>query len=302
LSDLADVFVQVIVPVLLIGGLGYALGRARAMDLGPITTLAVMVLIPGVVFDSLARATVPGALLGRLVVHVLLQLLCLGAIALLAARLAGWRGPAQAGFLLAALWSNTGSTGLPIALFAFGAPGLAIAGGWFAVSSVIGHTVGVYMAARARTGASAALRRIAGLPILYAIVAGVLVKVIDWPLPAPVARASQLLASASVAVLLLLAGLQLARLRPRAEAPATVLATFVRLVVAPPVAWLTGRAVGLEGLALSVAVLQASMPTAVIAALWAIEFDTRPALVTATVVFSTLAAVVTLTVLLTMLL
>ena len=44
------------------------------------------------------------------------------------------------------------------------------------------------------------------------------------------------------------------------------------------------------------------MPTAVIAALWAIEFDTRPALVTATVVFSTLAAVLTLTVLLTMLL
>lgn len=302
MTDLAGVFVQVIVPVLLIGGLGYAIGLARPMDLAAITTLAVMVLIPGVVFDSLARATLPGALLGRLVMHVILQLICLGAITLLVARLAGWRGPAQAGFLLASLWSNTGSTGLPIALFAFGAPGLAIAGGWFAVSSVVGHTVGVYIAARARAGAWAALRRIAGLPIFYAILAGILVQVVDWPLPAPVAKASQLLANGSVAVLLLLAGLQLARLRPRAEAGATALATFIRLVVAPPVAWLTGRAVGLEGLALSVAVLQASMPTAVIAALWAIEFDTRPALVTATVVFSTLAGVFTLTVLLTMLL
>ena len=302
MTDLAGVFVQVIVPVLLIGGLGYALGRARPTDLAPISTLAVMVLIPGVVFDSLTRATLPGVLVARLAAHVLLQLMCLGAIALLVARLVGWRGPAQAGFLLASLWSNSGSTGLPIALFAFGPPGLAIAAGWFAASSVAGHTVGVYIAARARTGAWVALQRMVGMPILYAIVAGVLVKIVGWPLPAPVAKASALLASGSVAVLLLLAGLQLARLRPRAEARATALATFIRLVVAPPVAWVTGRAVGLEGLALSVAVLQASMPTAVIAALWAIEFDTRPALVTATVVFSTLAGVVTLTVLLTMLL
>jgi predicted permease len=302
LTDLAGVFVQVIVPVLLIGGVGYALGLARPMDLTPISTLAVMVLIPGVVFDSLARATLPGALLGRLVLHVILQLVCLGAITLVVARVAGWRGPAQAGFLLASLWSNSGSAGLPLALFAFGAPGLAIAGGWFAVSTVAGHTVGIYMAARSRASTREALRRILGMPIFYAILAGILINILGWPLPSPVAKASQLLASGSVAVLLLLAGLQLAQLRPRAEARATALATCIRLVVAPPVAWLVARAVGLEGLALSVAVLQASMPTAVIAALWAIEFDTRPALVTATVVFSTLAAVVSLTVLLTMLL
>jgi hypothetical protein len=170
------------------------------------------------------------------------------------------------------------------------------------VSAVAGHTVGVYIAARAHAGGRAALRRIVGMPIFYAILAGILIKAFDWPLPAPIAKASRLLASGSITVLLLLAGLQLARLRPRAEARATALATVIRLVVAPPVAWLTGRAVGLEGLALSVAVLQASMPTAVIAALWAIEFDARPALVTATVVFSTLAGVVTLTVLLAMLL
>jgi predicted permease len=302
LTELAGVFVQVIVPVLLIGGLGYALGLARPIDLAPVTTLAVMVLIPGVVFDSLTRATLPGLLLGRLVLHVVLQLICLGAIALLVARVAGWRGPAQAGFLMASLWSNSGNAGLPIALFAFGPPGLAIAGGWFAVSAVAGHTVGVYIAARAHAGGRAALRRIVGMPIFYAILAGILIKAFDWPLPAPIAKASRLLASGSITVLLLLAGLQLARLRPRAEARATALATVIRLVVAPPVAWLTGRAVGLEGLALSVAVLQASMPTAVIAALWAIEFDARPALVTATVVFSTLAGVVTLTVLLAMLL
>ncbi len=60
-AELARVFVQVIVPVLLVGGFGYLVGRSRAIDLEPITALAVSVLVPGVVFDSLARAALPRA-------------------------------------------------------------------------------------------------------------------------------------------------------------------------------------------------------------------------------------------------
>jgi predicted permease len=105
-----------------------------------------------------------------------------------------------------------------------------------------------------------------------------------------------------VAVLLLLLGLQLARLALREEAKGAALATAIRLLAAPPIAWLTGRLVGLEGMPLAVAVLQAGTPTAVVAALWAMEFDARPRLVAATVVLSTLASVVTLTLLLALLL
>jgi hypothetical protein len=35
-------FVQGILPVLLIGGLGYLVGRARRLDLGPVTGLTVL--------------------------------------------------------------------------------------------------------------------------------------------------------------------------------------------------------------------------------------------------------------------
>ncbi len=81
-----------------------------------------------------------------------------------------------------------------------------------------------------------------------------------------------------------------------------MVATVIRLLAAPPIAWLAGRLVGLEGTALAVAVLLASTPTAVVAFLWAMEFDTRPALISASVVISTLASVLTLTVLLAILL
>jgi predicted permease len=116
-----------------------------------------------------------------------------------------------------------------------------------------------------------------------------------------VAKASQLLAGGAVAAMLLLVGLQLARLTVREEASGAALATAIRLLAVPPIAWAVGRLVGLEGMAFAVAVLQASTPTAVTSALWALEFDARPALVSAAVVLSTVVSVVTLSVLLAVL-
>jgi predicted permease len=297
IAALAGAFLQIILPVVLVASCGYALGRRRLTDIAPVTALAVTVLVPGVVFDSLARAALPWDVLARLALHVVLQLIVLGALASLAARVLGWGGEGRGALLLSTLFPNAGNVGLPLSLFAFGAPGLAIAGGWFALASVASSTLGVFIAARARAGAMLALRRLPRLPIIWAVVAGIAVNVMRWPLPAPLAKTSQLLAHGSLAVLLLLLGLQLSRLRVREEAAGAALATALRLFAAPPIAWLLGRLVGLHGLPLAVAVVEASMPTAVTSALWAMEFDARPKLVAAAVVLSTLVGIVTLTVL-----
>lgn len=65
-AGVGDAFVQSVLPVLLIGGIGYALGRTRSLDLAPITSLAVLVFVPAIVFDSLARAALPRDLLLQL--------------------------------------------------------------------------------------------------------------------------------------------------------------------------------------------------------------------------------------------
>ena len=70
ITGVGAAFLQSVLPVLLIGGLGYLVGRARAIDLTPITSLTVLVLVPAIVFDSLARAALPRDLLSRLVLHV----------------------------------------------------------------------------------------------------------------------------------------------------------------------------------------------------------------------------------------
>lgn len=297
-APLGFAFAHVVLPVLLVAGLGYIVGRARPVDLGAITTLAVSVLVPAIAFDSLTRAALPADLFGRLALHVVLQLVCLGALGAVVGAALGWDRAGRGALLLATLFSNSGNMGLAMALFAFGPTGLAVAGGWFAVQAVLLHTFGVWLAARARASGAEALGRLVRLPIFYAVVAGVLVNVSGVILPDAITTVSQVLVNGSLAVLLLLLGLQLAQLSPRAEAAGASIATAIRLLVGPPVAWATGWLIGLEGMPLAVAVIQASAPTAATAALWAAEFNARPALVSATVVISTLASVVTLTLLL----
>jgi predicted permease len=235
------------------------------------------------------------------VLHVVLQLVAVWVLTVFVARLVGWRGPDEGGLLLATLFSNSGNVGLPLALFAFGPDGLAVAGGWFAVMSIGSSTVAPYLAARARLGVRGALGRVLRQPIIYAVAAGIIVNLGEFTLPSPVANASRLLAGGAVALMLLLLGLQLARLTVREEASGAMLATVIRLFAVPPIAWATGRLVGLEGMAFAVAVIQASTPTSISSALWALEFDSRPALVSAAVVLSTVVSVVTLTVLLAVL-
>ena len=120
ITGVGAAFVQSVLPVLLIGGLGYLVGRARSLDLTAITGLAVLVLSPAIVFDSLARAALPQDLLLRLVLHVALQLTGIWLLTLVVARLVGWRGPAQGAILLATLFANYGNVGLQLALFALG--------------------------------------------------------------------------------------------------------------------------------------------------------------------------------------
>jgi hypothetical protein len=73
------------------------------------------------------------------------------------------------------------------------------------------------------------------------------------------------------------------------------------LLVAPLVAFGLAGLIGLNGAARQAAILEASMPAAVINTLIATEFDAEPKLVTGTVVLSTVLSPITLTIVIALL-
>jgi hypothetical protein len=285
----------------LIGAAGYALGRARLVDPQPLTSLSVAVLAPAISFYAVTTATADHGVLARMALYLVLQLVLIGVIAAAVSAASGWDRARRTGLLLATLFSNAGNAGLPLALFAWGAPGLAAALAFFAVQAVIVNVLAAYIAAQAESGARRALRTLARLPVTYAVAAGLVLDALGIVPPVPVAKAAELLANGAVAVMLLLIGVQLAQVRPGGEWPAITAATVIRLGVAPVLAWVTAPWVGLEGVARQTSILQSSLPTAVTAAIWAAEFGVAPSLVSGAVIVTTLASPLSVAVLLTLL-
>ena len=73
------------------------------------------------------------------------------------------------------------------------------------------------------------------------------------------------------------------------------IASAIRLIGGPILAFTLVIPFGLEGIERGAGILQASMPTAVLATIIAMEYDLLPDFVTTTVLFSTIVSVVTLT-------
>jgi predicted permease len=101
--------------------------------------------------------------------------------------------------------------------------------------------------------------------------------------------------------MLVVLGLQLRNVAEHEDLVDTIAVNIGRLLIAPIAAWGTATVLGLEGVERGTLVILAAMPVAVITTILATEFKARPDFVTRVVITSTLASVLTLTVLIDLL-
>jgi predicted permease len=198
--------------------------------------------------------------------------------------------------------SNNGNMGIPICLFAFGQPGLALGTLYYVVASFLNNTVGVAVASAGKASLGAALRNSLQVPVLYAAILGLLLNQMGGEVPTPIFRAVDLMASAAVPGMLALLGVQL-RSAPLFQGQAVIWrSSLIRLVAAPLLAFALCLWLAVSGLERNVIILQAAMPTAVMSAVLATEYDTAPQLVATVIFLTTVLSMATLSVVLSFIL
>ena len=299
------VLLNVILPVILVAGVAALAQRYVKLDLRTTSRAAFYLLAPALVFDSLANSTIGGAEFGLIAVAVVAVTLVLWGLGEVLGRLLRLKGPTLSAFLLSILLVNAGNLGLPIILFAFGAEGLARGTAYFAVSSAISASLGVYLAVRGCAPGALAIRRLASVPLVYAAILGLALNIGHVTLPEPLAKAIHLLGQASVPVMLVTLGLQLAQTGhdkwQGIHLPALATAVAARLFIAPALALLAALLLGLSGLTRNVVITQSAMPTAVMTTIIAAEFECDNSFVTVAVLSTTVISILTLTILLNLL-
>jgi predicted permease len=289
---------EVILPVFIIITLGYLLERRLSLDISPISRVTFYGLTPCLVFSSMAKSSVSGADIWKIVSFALLTTMIMGLFSWALARALRFSQAMESAFLLTILFVNAGNYGLSVNLFAFGQAGLERATIFFTVSALLTHSVGVYLASRGRASGLDALHNVFRVPAVYGVLVGFVFNLASITVPEPVTKAVDLLGRSSVPLMLLLVGIQLAKTSLAGELKVIGLATFVRLVVAPAVALVLAVWLGLTGVSRQACITEASMPSAVTTTILATEFGAEPQFVAGVVFVSTLASIITLTLLL----
>lgn len=299
MQAVVDVLWQVLLPIFLAVSLGYVLARRLGLSPQHLSRVAFYLLSPALLFDKLSHTSLSASDLGQMAAFAVLTITASTLLAWLLARLLNYGRPQTTAFMLVAFAGNTGNYGLAASQFAFGPAALEPAVVYYAVSTLLISTVGIYIAASGRQSARAALRNVARVPLAYAGLAGVLVWATGVAVPLPIERTANLLGQAAIPVMLVLLGVQLAGVHLRDDFGRISLAAATKLIGGAAAGLLAARLLGLTGLARQSGILQASMPTAVMATVLAGEYNTETRFTAGAVMASTVGSLVTLTILLT---
>lgn len=290
-----QVFANNLLPVFLCAGTGYALAAFLRPDPRAVSHVGFYVFAPCLVFQVIAENNVSTAVFLRMVGFAAVVLLSLAAVAAAVGRGARWPRPLVSAVVLVVLLPNAGNFGLSANLLAFGQEGLAQASLFFVTSAILSFTVGVFVASMGRATLKTTCAGLWRVPAIWAVLAALGMTRLGWQLPTPVASTVSLLARGTIPLFLVILGLQLHATRWKGPRGPIVFSVGMRLVGGALLALGLVRLFGLEGPAQQAAVLQASMPSAVICTILAMEYDVEPGLVTSAVFFSTLLSPLTLT-------
>jgi predicted permease len=296
------VFLDVVLPVFLVALLGGAVGRWRNLPVSSISSLVFYLFTPSLVFYSLSTTEVSAGDAGRILAVMLFTFICMFAASNAWSFARRFDAPMRAAVALGATTPNVGNMGLPVSQLAFGDAGLDVAVMCFVIGSVMANSVGIAIGSMAGSGSKReALRAPLRFPALYAAIAGVIVNVSGIDLPVAIESPAKSLAGAAVPTMLVVLGLQLRQAGGRDYVADTIAVNLARLILAPGSALLGCILLGIEGVSRDALIVASAMPTAVIATIVATEFKANPAFVTRIVVTSTIASMVSLSVLISLL-
>ena len=292
MPPLLSALLNVIVPVALVAGTGFVLGRCLTLDQDTVARLSLYALTPALAFDTILNARVAVGEALTLTLAFLLTWAVTLAVSWLVAR--RWDVRTRRSVMASSTIWNSGNLGLPIALFAFGQNGLELALVVFLVGIIGIYVLGPAIYASGG-GWRGSLKAILGLPVLWAALAALLWRLSGVRVPLGLERGVHLMAQATLPLVLLSLGLQLGAAGKLVVTPPMLFASGVRLILGPLAAFSICLLIGLRGQPLAVLVLSASMPTAVNALLLAREYGSDAQTVAGVVLLTTLGALVTVT-------
>ena len=286
-----NVILSAVVPVGLIITIGYIAGRTLNLEQSTLSQLSVYILAPALVADSLYRTDVSGQSITKILIGYTLISLTLFSLISIFTRIFRLSKAESQSWLAIVLCPNNGNMGLPVVTFSLGIEGLERAIIYMIGSSIL--LFGILPAILRGEGWREAIRLTGKLPLIWAMLLGITLHLLQVDLPFNLGKSSEWLAMSAIPIALIVLGMQLANSRFQFGWQEFSGAS-AKLAIAPLVAYGVGTTINLEPIDLQVLILQTAMPTAVNSLIMVKEFGGNATLVARTIIISTMMSFISL--------
>jgi predicted permease len=299
-----DIFLHIfwnnILPLSIIISLGIILHRIFNLDIKTLSKLNFYLFSPAIMFELLYGTAISLELFGQVLLFFVLFMVLQYGVLEVVIRLRKYEGGKRAAMRNSVLFYNSANYGIPINQLAFsGNPyTLSIQIIIMMMQSLIPNTYGIYSVNAHKADWRVIRRVILSMPVIYVIPIAFLLRGFEVPLPGFVSISVGYLSSAFIGTALFTLGVQLGSMKGTLSRKLVLdvgIASILRLLVGPLLAWGVVLLLHLEGMMAAALIVSSAVPTSLSSVLLAVEFDNEQDLASQTVLVTTAASIVTVT-------
>jgi hypothetical protein len=301
--EFLHIIADIILPIFVIIGIGFAMDRKFRLDLDTLSKLNFWVFVPALLFIKLLDANISAADMFSVGIFTIVQIAILFLLCIAAYSNSRFI-TSRAVLSMSTIFNNCGNYGIPLVIFAFpDTPGLLGAlAVIICVQNLLSFTFGIWLFERRKHGTAKILMGFAKIPVVYAAVIALFMKWRGILPPLQVDMPLRFLSDGLVAVALITLGAQLSRSLTKSDPLPLAAVSLMRLVVSPLVAFAMLPFFGwhlYSSLPLAaMLVVIAGMPVGVNVYILAAEYKRDEALASQAIFWTTLISPITLAILL----
>lgn len=288
---------MIVVPVFLVFVIGFIAQKLLKMDIKSVSSISLYILFPFLAFTTFYNNPLNGEFFYALVFSLILMLV-LTLITILVAWILKYGREEIGALLLGVLFPNSGNYGAPVVLFAINAVAFDYAIMLTVIHTFIISTIGIFIASYGNGAAITVregLRSVMRVPVIYAVVIAIILQLVNFEIPAAFMEIIEMIGAASIPIVMLILGMQLANMKLGQSSVTEVSAVVVlRMVVSPMIAMSLTMFMPIDDTFKLVFILLNAMPVAANATMIAAAYNTKPDTVSLGAFITTLLSLIML--------
>lgn len=297
MTELLTILKDIILPIFIIMGIGFLLQKKFDMNISTLAKLNIYFLVPGFIFVKLYSTVFSANLFMKVFFFFLLYVAVLYILSVIVAKWIGLDNRKKITFSNSVMFFNSGNYGVPVNDLVFKSDPFAMSIQVIVLTlqNIFVFSYGIFSLQSANTGKLKALFGYFKMPVLYAMLAGILLNVFQVPIPSFIWIPVNYIAEAMISIALLTLGAQVANIKFKSGLSSVYSSMVIRLLMGPMIALGIIYIFGVEGVIAQALLIASAMPTSVNSAVIAQEYNNHPDFAAQIVLFSTLASAFTVT-------